>query len=61
MVTLIPDMRTSASFMPMMAMAANDGTFIIGEVAPRSLAGGVFREFRFDTTEDRRVLGNRVS
>jgi hypothetical protein len=34
MVTLIPDMRTSASFMPMMAIAADDGTFAIGEVVP---------------------------
>ncbi len=34
MVTLRPDMRTSASFMPMMAMADDDGTFTIGEVAP---------------------------
>src|SRR5439155_26105372 len=34
MVTLIPEMRTSASFMPMMAMADDDGTFTIGEVAP---------------------------
>ena len=34
MVTLIPDFRTSGSFMPMMTMAADDGTFEIGEVLP---------------------------
>jgi protocatechuate 3,4-dioxygenase beta subunit len=34
MVTLIPDIRTSGSFMPMMAMAADDGTFEIGQVIP---------------------------
>ena len=32
MVTLIPDIR--ASFMPMMTIAADDGTFEIGEVVP---------------------------
>jgi hypothetical protein len=34
MVMLIPDLRTSGSFMPMMGMAADDGTFTIGEVLP---------------------------
>src|SRR5206468_1647186 len=34
MVTLIPDIRTSALFMPMMTIAADDGTFEIGEVVP---------------------------
>jgi hypothetical protein len=34
MVTLIPDMRTSPSFMPMMAIAADDGSFTIGDVVP---------------------------
>jgi hypothetical protein len=34
MVTLFSDIRTSASFMPLMAIAADDGTFEIGGVAP---------------------------
>jgi hypothetical protein len=34
MVTLIQDVGTSASFMPIMSIAADDGTFTIGEVAP---------------------------
>src|SRR5215467_769631 len=33
-VTLIPDLRTSGSFLPMMIVAADDGTFEIGEVLP---------------------------
>jgi hypothetical protein len=33
MVMLIPDMRSNASFMPMMSIAADDGTFTIGDVA----------------------------
>ena len=34
MVTLIQDVGTSAPFMPIMSIAADDGTFTIGEVAP---------------------------
>jgi hypothetical protein len=34
MVTLIPNIRTSAFFMPIMAIAADDGTFEIGQVVP---------------------------
>jgi hypothetical protein len=34
MVMLIPDLRASASFAPMMSIAADDGTFTIGDVAP---------------------------
>ena len=34
MVTLVPDLRATAPFMPMMAVAADDGTFEIGGVLP---------------------------
>jgi hypothetical protein len=34
MVMLIPDLRTGASFAPMMSIAADDGTFRIGDVVP---------------------------
>jgi hypothetical protein len=34
MVTLIPNIRTSAMFMPTMAIAGDDGTFDIGQVIP---------------------------
>ena len=34
MVTLIPNIRTSAFFMPTMAIAGDDGTFEIGQVIP---------------------------
>jgi hypothetical protein len=34
MVILIPDLRTSAPFAPMMSIAADDGTFTIGDVLP---------------------------
>jgi hypothetical protein len=34
MVTLMPDVRSSGLFMPMMAIAAEDGTFEIGHVIP---------------------------
>jgi hypothetical protein len=34
MVMLIPDLRKSASFAPMMSIAADDGTFTIGDVVP---------------------------
>jgi hypothetical protein len=34
MVMLIPDVRSSGLFMPMMALAADDGTFEIGQVIP---------------------------
>jgi carboxypeptidase family protein len=33
-VMIMPDLRTSASFAPMMSIAADDGTFTIGNVAP---------------------------
>jgi hypothetical protein len=34
MVTLVPDVRASGSFMPMMAIAGDDGAFEIGQVIP---------------------------
>jgi len=34
MVTLIPDLRSSGLFMPIMVLAADDGTFEIGQVIP---------------------------
>jgi hypothetical protein len=34
MVTLFSDVSTSGTFMPLMSLAADDGTFTIGEVAP---------------------------
>jgi hypothetical protein len=61
MVTLIPNVRTSASFMPMMAIAADDGTFEIGQVIPgtyrinahvNEAGGGGFGAVSFDVASD---------
>jgi hypothetical protein len=49
MVMLIPDVRSSGSFTPMMAIAADDGTFEIGQVIPGT--------YRLDATAGEGGLG----
>jgi carboxypeptidase family protein len=62
MVTLIPNIRTSAFFMPTMAVAGDDGTFEIGQVIPGTYrikananeagAGGGIGAVSFDVASD---------